>query len=173
MYAVGLVAAVVFGAIGYRLGQRKNRAIEGLLLGALIGLIGLLILHFLKPKQDVPAQTWGAGPTFGAAAPHAYAQQAGYGQVNVLPGGAAPAGAGVPDNPYAPIAETAGYGYEQAVPVAQAAQAPQPAPAVAAQWFADPSGRHQHRYWDGNAWTEHVADNGVVAVDAPLPAQPC
>jgi hypothetical protein len=90
-----------------------------------------------------------------------------YGQANVLPGGgAAPV---VPSNPYAPAAETIGYGYEQAVPVA----APQPAaPAVSAQWFADPSGRHQHRWWDGSTWTEHVADNGVVSVDAPQPAQP-
>ena len=85
----------------------------------------------------------------------------------MLPG--ASASSAVQANPYAPVAETAGYGYEQPVPVAQ----PEPvASAAPAQWFADPSGRHQHRYWDGSAWTEHVSDNGVVSVDAPLPAQP-
>ncbi|MDQ3469388.1 MAG: DUF2510 domain-containing protein [Actinomycetota bacterium] len=29
--------------------------------------------------------------------------------------------------------------------------------------------RHQLRYWDGNAWTDHVSTNGVTAVD---PVQP-
>ncbi|MDP1820450.1 MAG: DUF2510 domain-containing protein [Acidimicrobiales bacterium] len=32
-------------------------------------------------------------------------------------------------------------------------------------WQADPTGRHDHRYWDGTSWTEHVADAGVAAVD--------
>jgi len=33
-------------------------------------------------------------------------------------------------------------------------------------WLADPTKRHQYRYWDGSTWTEHVADNGVQGVDA-------
>ena len=36
---------------------------------------------------------------------------------------------------------------------------------VPAQWATDPAGRHQHRWWDGNRWTEHVADNGVATTD--------
>ena len=39
----------------------------------------------------------------------------------------------------------------------------------AAAWYADPSRRHEVRYWNGEAWTEHVADNGVASVD-PVPA---
>lgn len=35
-------------------------------------------------------------------------------------------------------------------------------------WHPDPTGRHDHRWWDGQRWTEHVADAGVAAVD-PLP----
>ena len=35
-----------------------------------------------------------------------------------------------------------------------------PAPAVPPGWKADPTGRHQFRYWAGNQWTENVADNG-------------
>jgi Protein of unknown function (DUF2510) len=35
-------------------------------------------------------------------------------------------------------------------------QPPPPPP----MWAADPSGRHQLRYWDGSAWTEYVSDNG-------------
>ena len=25
-------------------------------------------------------------------------------------------------------------------------------------WYADPTGIHHHRYWDGAQWTAHVAD---------------
>ena len=28
-----------------------------------------------------------------------------------------------------------------------------------AQWLPDPTGKHQQRYWNGNRWTEHVADD--------------
>ena len=34
-----------------------------------------------------------------------------------------------------------------------------------ADWYTDPSGRHQHRYWDGTAWTNHVANSGIQSVD--------
>lgn len=36
-----------------------------------------------------------------------------------------------------------------------------------AGWYADPSGRHQHRYWDGTRWTPWVADAGVTSRDPP------
>lgn len=38
-------------------------------------------------------------------------------------------------------------------------------------WFPDPTGRHDHRWWDGAAWTGHVADAGVASHDA-LPPSP-
>ena len=51
----------------------------------------------------------------------------------------------------------------------------EPAPAApgrsAAAWYADPSGRHQYRYWDGTRWTPHVANNGETSVD-PLDSAP-
>ncbi len=34
-----------------------------------------------------------------------------------------------------------------------------------AAWHPDPTGAHDHRWWDGTRWTEHVADAGVAAVD--------
>ena len=47
-----------------------------------------------------------------------------------------------------------------------------PAPALfaapldpAPNWQADPTARHQLRYWDGARWTEHVADAGQQGVD--------
>lgn len=38
-----------------------------------------------------------------------------------------------------------------------------------ANWYPDPMGRHQLRYWDGANWTEHVSSNGVQSSD---PLQP-
>jgi hypothetical protein len=35
-----------------------------------------------------------------------------------------------------------------------------------AGWHPDPSGRHQLRYWDGQAWTPNVSDNGQQSTDA-------
>ena len=39
-------------------------------------------------------------------------------------------------------------------------------------WFPDPFGRHEHRYWDGVQWTQHVGSHGHQSVDAPLVAPP-
>ena len=88
----------------------------------------------------------------------------------------------------APVAEPAGWAAApQPMPVAQpqpqpAAQ-PQPQPAaveptvqvtataaaanIPANWYADPSGRYELRYWDGQKWTEHVARGGQQFTDAP------
>ena len=43
------------------------------------------------------------------------------------------------------------------------AAAPGAAPPPA--WYADPAGRHAHRYWDGTQWTPHVADGEQTAYD--------
>ena len=53
------------------------------------------------------------------------------------------------------------------------APAPAPPPPVAAPtaapgapgWAADPYARHQWRYWDGNRWTEQVADGSTQSTD--------
>lgn len=34
-----------------------------------------------------------------------------------------------------------------------------------AGWYGDPLGRHEHRYWNGSEWTEHVSNRGVPATD--------
>ena len=41
-----------------------------------------------------------------------------------------------------------------------------------ADWYPDPYGRHQHRYWDGQQWTEHVSDHGRRTVDPPVGRSP-
>ncbi len=80
-----------------------------------------------------------------------------------------------------------GAGYALAIPVVRAltdrqqvlaSSAPQtsgaadprfgtPATTGGAGWHPDPHGQHDHRYWDGSAWTEHVADAGVTST-APV-----
>jgi hypothetical protein len=32
-------------------------------------------------------------------------------------------------------------------------------------WQGDPTGRHEHRYWDGARWTDQVSDGGVTGTD--------
>jgi hypothetical protein len=54
-------------------------------------------------------------------------------------------------------------------PAPAPAPAPQPAPSsVPAGWYADPSSRFELRYWDGSAWTEHVARGGQQYTDPPV-----
>ncbi|MDQ6910461.1 MAG: DUF2510 domain-containing protein [Actinomycetota bacterium] len=72
-------------------------------------------------------------------------------------------------------ATTFGYGASPAPPpptAPPARPAPPPvaavepvAPAPAPGWFPDPGRRHEHRYWDGAAWTDHVSDRGTTTVD--------
>jgi len=38
-------------------------------------------------------------------------------------------------------------------------------------WYADPTGRHEYRYWDGSSWTANVADSGNTSSD-PLDVVP-
>jgi hypothetical protein len=40
--------------------------------------------------------------------------------------------------------------------------------AASAGWFADPTTRHELRYWNGELWTDQVADHGTRAID-PIP----
>jgi hypothetical protein len=40
----------------------------------------------------------------------------------------------------------------------------------AADWYPDPCGRHESRYWDGVAWTDNVADQGQASIDPVDPA---
>ena len=45
------------------------------------------------------------------------------------------------------------------------AAGPEPATGQPANWLADPTGRHEFRYWDGSSWTDHVSDAGQVSSD--------
>jgi uncharacterized protein YfcZ (UPF0381/DUF406 family) len=39
---------------------------------------------------------------------------------------------------------------------------------IAADWFPDPTGRHERRYWNGTEWTAHVFSAGSQSTD-PMP----
>lgn len=39
-------------------------------------------------------------------------------------------------------------------------------------WYADPTGRFTHRWWNGMQWTHQVAINGQPATDNSTPGQP-
>jgi hypothetical protein len=74
----------------------------------------------------------------------------------------------------AAVAEPAGWAAapEAAAPAPAPAPAPVAAaaatPAIPADWYADPSGRFELRYWNGSAWTEHVARAGQQYTDPPV-----
>lgn len=38
-------------------------------------------------------------------------------------------------------------------------------PTTPANWYPDPLGRHELRYWDGARWTEHVSTAGEAGID--------
>jgi hypothetical protein len=67
-----------------------------------------------------------------------------------VPGMTAPGFGLTPTAPWAPTAPFAGG---------------RPAPVAPAGWHPDPTGRHQHRWFDGSAWTNHVSDGGVASTD--------
>ena len=68
----------------------------------------------------------------------------------------------------APVGLTRAYRPKQrtSLPVPSPAEGvPSGAATVPAGWKADPTGRHQFRYWGGTRWTENVADNGEQSTD--------
>jgi hypothetical protein len=72
----------------------------------------------------------------------------------------------------APAAQTAAAAQSSTAPFSAAtttasASAAGATPSVPADWYKDPSGRFELRYWNGTAWTEHVATGGTQSTDAP------
>ena len=60
---------------------------------------------------------------------------------------------------------------QTSTPAATPATTTSPAatPTVPADWYKDPAGRYDYRYWDGTKWTEHVSRAGTVHKDPPTP----
>jgi hypothetical protein len=64
---------------------------------------------------------------------------------------------------HSPMGLARAYRPRQRASLAETDEAP---PTVPAGWKADPTGRHQFRYWDGFQWTENVADAGAQSRDS-------
>ena len=116
-------------------------------------LLGAILLAVAERGLKQPVQTYAVQQSYGVQPQQVWGYgQPAYGQ----PADGQPSG-------HIPVQVAA-------APVAAAAAPAQvPAPAVPAQvpagWHPDPSGKHQHRWWDGAAWTPHVSTNGVASVE--------
>ncbi|HUY64075.1 MAG TPA: DUF2510 domain-containing protein [Acidimicrobiales bacterium] len=125
-----------------------------LLFGLLSVIVGLLYLVMTRPKL-VAAERQGQSPgPASAGTPWPPGTQA-----PALYAPPVEAGDGPPPYPSTPGDDSPGAGGQEA---------PGPSSSPGFGWYADPSGRHQLRYWDGTAWTEHVSDAGQQSND-PLP----
>ena len=65
-----------------------------------------------------------------------------------------------------PVGLARTYRPKQRTSLAVAEVAEEARPTVPAGWKADPTGRHQFRYWDGFQWSENVADAGQQSRDS-------
>ena len=58
-------------------------------------------------------------------------------------------------------------------PAVSAPSVATPAASAPPNWFPDPTGRFEYRYWDGMAWTADVATGGMETTDpSPVEAGP-
>jgi hypothetical protein len=188
-----LVLGAVLGVLGYVFSERYKRArgvtpwrvpsaLWALLLFFLtvLGAIIYMIAYFTTRPRTGPArldqtgQSWGRGPagSHGPAregwnTPQGWDAPPPPGRWESQPPGASgPPPPGGWEGPPPPGTVMPGFGSPPApgavagsVPVA-----PLPPPTPRA-WLADPSGRHELRYWDGTKFTEHVADAGKITID--------
>ena len=110
----------------------------------------------------------------GASWIHAFIRHAGRVAVAPYPGMSAEEASAPPASSVGPVASapSAAMGTGNiGAPTAPASAGPSAAqvPNPPANWYKDPSGRFELRYWNGSAWTEHVATNGVQSIDPPRP----
>jgi len=98
-----------------------------------------------SPAPEPASSDWGSGTSTPAAA------DSGWGTTSSADDGWGTTGTGTP---------------AAATPAAGPSQGA--APAVPPGWFTDPSNRYELRYWDGSAWTEHVARGGQQFTDPPV-----
>src|SRR4051812_12877458 len=164
-----LVLAVLFAVAGFQEARRFERQYGQtpwrwdpwvwavvMFLSWVIGVVLLAIAERQGRSRAARQPAYASGYMQPAYAQPAYAQQ-GYGQPAVA-AAATPSRFGINEP-----ATTAAYA---GTPAPGAAPAAAPAAALpAAMWAADPTGRHQYRWWDGSVWTPNVSSNGVVAQD--------
>jgi hypothetical protein len=170
-----LILACVFAFLGYRSSEKFRQqwgrtpwgwpsAVWGVVCFISI-VLGVILLYFARRGTRRRVQRSGGygGGSYGGYTgsvppgmpPPSY-QQPTYGQPTY----------GQPTYGQPTYGEPAPWG---APPPSSPASPPPPAPAsVQANWYPDPSGKHQYRYYDGSRWTDDVSDNGIALKD-PLP----
>jgi len=116
------------------------------------------VTAFLSRDASASAAPAAAVAPVAAAAPAAAAEPAGWA---VAP---EPAATQAASQPQPQPAQT----YQPAAQTYQAATQQAVQPAVPANWYADPAGRFELRYWDGTQWTEHVSRGGQQFTDPPV-----
>src|SRR3954447_3971611 len=176
-----LVLAVLFAVAGFQEARRFERQYGQtpwrwdpwvwavvMFLSWVIGVVLLAIAERQgrnrAAKQPAYASGYGQQPNvqYGFAQP-GYGPSAGQPAVATA---SAVSGFGITE-PAAVTAQPAQPAQAAAQPVAQSVAQPvaQPASLPAAMWSADPTGRHQYRWWDGATWTANVSTNGVTGQD--------
>ena len=100
----------------------------------------------------------------GAAWFHAFIRHAGNVSVAPYPGMKATAS---PATLGGPLADTASPTSASQAPAPTSGNTSATSPNVPANWYPDPSKRYELRYWNGSAWTAHVATGGVQSTDEP------
>ena len=184
----GFVLGVVLASVGYFLSERYKRS-HGvtpwrvpssmwavlLFLLSLIGVVMYLIACFTTRPKAGQSGWAGGGQRFGPSprdaggvppgqwdAPRGWGPPPGEWQAPPPGYGGAPPPGGW-DAPPPPGTVFPGLGPPATAP-GPVPPAPQP-PSAPRSWLADPSGRHELRYWDGTKFTEHVADGGKISSD--------
>lgn len=99
----------------------------------------------------------------GASWFHAFIRHAGSVSVAPYPGMKANA----PSPLGGPLADTAPTSSASHAPAPTAGNTSSTTPNIPANWYPDPSKRYELRYWNGSAWTAHVATGGVQSTDEP------
>lgn len=158
--AMSVVLAVVFAALGYRMSAR-HRMVRGVTpwrIPSIAWAVICLFLQFIGLAIEVVAELTTRSP-YSPATPAERPEQhyAPPTSAPRLPGIASTGdgGGGLED---LPAPEVTGSGYPP--PAADASGAP-----ASFGWYADPTGRHERRYFDGRCWSEHVLDASTLARD--------
>ncbi len=117
-----------------------------------------MVMHSMTPSPAAEPDGWAVAPAAAAAEPviEPYTPAPSNAPATVIQSSMSPGGGDYqaqynPGNAYQP----------QAAAPAAAAAAP-------ADWYADPAGRFDYRYWNGTTWTEHVTRGGQQFTDNPV-----
>jgi len=135
---------------------------------------GTEIAAFLKRDAtgaSTSATSSSSTPTYTTAATTAASEPAGWGTSPSSSSTSSPAGGAAAYQTSSSATSDPSSGYSAASQPSSATSAAASAPAtnsVPAGWYADPAGRFDLRYWDGNTWTEHVSRAGQQFTDPPV-----